>query len=720
MMGIAGPAQRPFAGLRRARFALLAVGFALLIGLLMILDRAFPPTMDRLADQGTIVRDHQGQWVHGFTNGAGRWQFAADLGHIDPAFIEELIAIEDKRFYTHVGVDGRALIRAMINGARAGRIVSGASTLTMQTARLLEPRPRTVGAKIIEMIRALQLERRYSKDEILAAYLTLAPYGGNIQGVEAASLIWFDRPPTYLTPAQRALLIALPQAPEARRPDRRGAAARQARHTILQKIVSTGLISAEVARQADTDPMPTRRHILPRAAWHLAHEAAKADQHASGQSGGRLTLDLALQRRAENMLATYLRHREMPVTGAIIIVENKTRAVRALVGSSGLAQPGGWNDLTRAVRSPGSTLKPFIYAMAFDDGSLQPDQVINDMPRAFQGYSPENFDRTFRGEVRIRDALQHSLNVPAVLALDQVGASRFAAALEMVGVRMRTRQRAKSDDGLALALGGAGITLRELAALYTGIANGGQVAPLIWREQEITETADPSNSHQLVSTQAAQRITDILRTAPSLAGRLPATLTEAAPAVAFKTGTSYGFRDAWTAGYTDDYTIIVWIGRADGAPRPGATGRKSAAPLLFSLFDMVQEEPSAQTHVAHGPHGFARTPEEMVLDAIAAPIAVRPLRTSRPQITFPRDQVSLFLSFDSPAQTQDTQHRGFVLAARGGAQPLNWFVNGKGLTSHSGESGPVWRPAGPGFFDIAVTDAAGQSHSVQVRVHGRL
>ncbi|MEL7200726.1 MAG: penicillin-binding protein 1C [Pseudomonadota bacterium] len=682
---------------------------------ILLLDRVFPPPLARLADQGIIVRDHQGQWVHGFTNEAGRWQFAADLSKIDPAFIEELIAIEDQRFYDHPGVDGQALIRAMINGVRAGRIVSGASTITMQTARLLEPRPRTLTAKAIEMIRALQLERRLTKEEILSAYLTLAPYGSNIQGVHAASLIWFQRPPTYLTPAQRALLIALPQAPEARRPDRRGKSAKRARNKILDKIVSTGLLSAEDARQAARDRVPTERHPLPRAAWHLAHQTANDPDWQPGALNDRLTLDLTLQRRAQAMLATYLGQGDDAVTGAIIIVENKSRAVRALVGSSGLERPGGWNDLTRAVRSPGSTLKPFIYAMAFDDGSLAPDQVINDMPRSFQGYRPENFDRTFRGEVRIRDALQHSLNIPAVLALDQVGASRFAAALDMVGVRMRTVRRAKSADGLALALGGVGITMRELATLYTGLANGGEIAPLVWA----VDAARPekTGTYQLISARAAQRITEILRTAPSLAGRTPAALTQAAPAIAFKTGTSYGFRDAWTAGYTDEYTIVVWIGRADGAPRPGETGRKTAAPLLFSLFDLVGETPARTSLVADA------APEEepaLHLANIPVPAPIRDRRASKPQITYPRDQVSLYLSFDDAKPAQISKQRGFVLAARGGSGPLRWFVNGKGLPVVDGAGGPLWRPDRPGFFDIAVTDAAGQSHSVQVRVHAGL
>ena len=676
------------------------------ITLVVALDIAFPPPLSRLDDLSPVVLDRDGRWVHGFTNQEGRWRLRADLGDIDPEFITHLIAIEDKRFYSHAGVDLRAVVRAGSSSARAGRIVSGASTITMQTARLLEPRPRNFGSKIVEMIRALQIERRLNKEEILSAYLSLAPYGGNIQGVRAASLIWFGKEPQYLTLAEQALLIALPQAPEARRPDRRAKAARQSRTAILNKLHQKGLIDDRQFAENREVGLPQSRSALPRAAWHLSHELT----HSSDQTSSlvRTTLDLDMQKGAETLLSAYLAHNKDDATGALLIVENKTKQVRALVGSSGLDAKGGWNDLTRAIRSPGSTLKPFIYAMAFDDGVLSPGSVINDMPRSFGGYSPENFDRTFRGEVRIREALQHSLNVPAVMALEQVGADRFRAALSMTGAPLHTRARANTSNGLALALGGAGIDMRSLASLYAALADDGAVSPLVWY-QDANAQSSKQRSYQLISKPVTEQITEILRKAPSLAGRLPAHLTTTAPEIAFKTGTSYGFRDAWAAGYSDDYTIIVWIGRADGAPRPGHTGRRTAAPLLFTLFDHVRENNPTLPLPDSAP---VQEDTSMALARVRT-IQVRPIVDSAaPRIVFPAPHVELFL----PEENVIKPHHGYALVARGGLGELNWYVNGQKVKKDVVGNRPIWQPETAGFFDVTVIDEAGRSSAIKVRV----
>lgn len=660
-------------------------------------DVLLPPPLERAAKTSPLTLDRNGAWLHGFTTSEGRWRFQASLDETDPVFINRLIAIEDKRFRSHWGVDPLAVMRAGFSAAKSGRIVSGASTITMQTARLLEPRPRTMGSKLIEMVRAIQIERRLTKDEILELYLTLAPYGGNIEGVRAASLIYFGKEPVRLTDAQQALLIALPQAPEARRPDLRAAAAKAARVEVLEKLVRIGVLDRKKAVEGDEAALPVGRQALPRFAYHAAYRLS-ADE-AADRAPVISTIDRTLQTRAETMLRSYtVRHNKEAaddVTASLLIVDNKTREVRASVGSSGLDAAGGWIDLTMASRSPGSTLKPFIYALAIEDGLAGPSTVIDDMPRSFGGYSPENFDRTFRGEVHLREALQHSLNVPAVRALDRIGAPRFAAALKSSGVTLETPDRANNSPGLALALGGAGVSAQELAILYAALGDNGKVRPLAWTIAD--ETADAS-AYRLMSEDTARRISDILAGAPSLAGRAPAHLSRKAMRVAYKTGTSYGYRDAWAAGHGGGYTVVVWVGRADGASRPGWTGRKAAAPLLYDIFDMLEregditEEPFVDNMEAE--------PSIMMARFNTSP------RETTPEIVFPRNGVEVFLS----------SARGFALAARGGAVGYRWYVNGEPLSREQSSGRAVWRPSEAGFYDVTVVDGAGRAATSKVRV----
>ncbi len=671
---------------RRISFAALAVVMSI-----AALDLLFPPPLDRATQLSPLVTDRDGEWLHAFATPEGRWRFEADLETIDPVFVERLIAVEDKRFYAHWGVDPFAVLRAGLSSAKAGHVVSGASTITMQTARLLEPRERTFGAKLAEMMRALQIERRLSKREILELYLTLAPYGGNIEGVRAASRIYFDKEPTRLTDAEQALLIALPQAPEARRPDLRGKAAMLARKEILQKLAAAGVMDEIHATEADEARLPRSRHKLPRMAYHAAQELARAEKPGVIRS----TLDASLQTRAEKTLTQYVKQFDDGATASLIIVENRTRAVRASVGSSGLDVKGGWIDLTNATRSPGSALKPFIYGLAFEAGYASANTVIDDMPRAFGDYAPENFDRTFRGEVRVREALQHSLNVPAVRALDRIGASRFAALIRAAGVELKTPNRADKSPGLALALGGAGVTAREIATLYAGLGSGGEVAPLIWKAEGEKQ---PDHAYRLFSADTAARISSILAGAPALEGRAPADLSREVSRVAFKTGTSYGYRDAWAAGHGGGYTVVVWVGRADGAPRPGATGRKTAAPLLFEIFDMLDRDGATEGDI-----------EEIEDDAPVLAMARfdRAQETTPPQIVFPRDGVEVFMG---------STQRGFSLAARGGEGDLRWYVNGEPLSLEETSGRHVWRPVRAGFYDVTVVDKAGRKSRSKVRV----
>lgn len=661
------------------------------ISLVAFLDVALPPPLEDAAAVSAIVTDRNGYWLHAFAAQEGRWRFSADLDDIDPAFIKELIAIEDKRFWSHWGVDPLAVARAAISSARSGEVVSGASTITMQTARLLEPRARTLTSKLLEMLRAFQLERRLTKRQILELYLTLAPYGGNIEGIRAASLIYFSKEPGRLTLAERALLIALPQAPESRRPDRNAEAAKQARAGVLVQLEGLGLIEADIAAEANAAPAIAARIEFPRAAYHaalsLAGHAAPAESLISS------TIDIAHQTTAERIVAAHAKRLDDGATAAAIVVDNRSMNIVALVGSSGLDAEGGWIDLTRAVRSPGSLLKPFIYAMAFEDGVLGPDTIIDDMPRGFGGYRPENFDRAFRGEVRVREALQHSLNVPAVATLEKLGVERFSAALKAAGARVFQRRSAKADPSLALALGGAGVTMRDVAMLYASLANGGAVRPL---RLQGSEDASP-DSVQLFSAASADRINAILRGAPSLAGRAPASLSATAPVIAYKTGTSYGFRDAWAAGHADGLTVVVWVGRADGAPRPGETGRKAAAPLLFALIDALTKGPVRQyDEPTTDPQTFTH-----------ARLDIRPEQTP-PTILYPTPGSEIF-----PGAFGGD---GVVFAASGGAGGYAWYVDGIPIGDFAGDGRPVWRPSAPGFYDVSVVDSTGRAAVAKVRV----
>jgi len=672
---------------RRRKFAALAA----VLASVAVADIALPPPLEKARSVSAIVTDKNGYWLHAFATPEGRWRFSADLDDIDPVFIRELIAVEDKRFWRHWGIDLAAVARAAVTSAASGEIVSGASTITMQTARLLEPRRRTLASKLMEMLRAIQLERRLSKREILELYLTLAPYGGNLEGVRAASLVYFGREPDQLSPAERALLIALPQAPEARRPDRHAAAAKAARAGVLGRLVSVELLAESVASEARDAPAIGARKIFPRVAYHAAR--AQSRRAASGDSVVKTTIDFPKQLTAERLVAAHVAGFTDDATASAIVIDNATMEVVASVGSSSLGAKGGWIDLTSAVRSPGSLLKPFIYAMAFEDGVLGPDTVIDDMPRGFGGYRPENFDRMFRGEVRVREALQHSLNVPAVATLERVGVDRFSAALKSAGFHIFQRRSATERTSLALALGGAGVTMRDVAVLYAGLANRGRIRPLTF----VSDTGDLSGSVQLFSPESADRINAILRGGPSLAGRAPAALSASAPVIAYKTGTSYGYRDAWAAGHAGGLTIVVWVGKADGAPRPGETGRKAAAPLLFALMESLTNGAAKPLYDDAAPvETFAR----VRLD--------RSPEDTPPAILFPVPGSEIY-----PGASGGD---GVVLAAKGGAGGYAWYVDGAAVKDEFGDGRPAWRPSAPGFYDIAVVDSNGRSATAKVRV----
>jgi penicillin-binding protein 1C len=656
---------------------------------LFALDVALPPPLERAQVVSPVVVDKDGAWLRAFTTADGKWRLAARLHEIDPEFKRRLIAVEDRRFWFHPGVDPLALARATFTWARSGRITSGGSTITMQLARLIEPRPRTIPSKLIEIVRAFQIERRLSKRQILAAYLTVAPYGGNLEGVRAASRGYFLRDPQGLSEAEMALLIALPQAPEARRPDRRPEAARRARDRVLAKFVAHGLTTPRLAAEARAAPVPGRTPF-PVLADRAAERLVRRDP---GAPVIRSTLDAGLQRSLETLVAGELRLRDADTSAAVVVVEVEGRRVRASVSGAERGRAGAFLDMTRAVRSPGSALKPFIYGLALDDGIAAPETLIEDTPRRFGGYLPENFDRRFHGEVRLFEALQHSLNLPAVATLQKVGAARFEAALTQAGARPRFPRRQLSEPGLALALGGVGLTLEEVTTLYAALGDGGTARPLAY-----TESARWRAS-RLMKPESAAKILGILAKTPSPAGRAPSALIEGAPQIAFKTGTSYGFRDAWAFGVGAGYAVGVWIGRPDGAPRPGATGRAESLPLLYAVFDRLTPA-GAPLMIAGDEARAAPGQRRLDHDGVA----------TGPAILFPPDNAEVLVTDYGDGA------RGVALAAQGGAAPLIWYAEGVRVAEESTSGRAIWRPSTPGFHEVMVVDAEGRRARSRVRV----
>jgi penicillin-binding protein 1C len=688
------PNLSPIKGERRAKyvpiFTKALVGFVGLQVTLFALSAIFPPDMTRARHSSPVALDRRGVWLRALPVEDGRWRIRTDLGRTDDTFKKRLIAVEDARFYGHLGVDPLAVVRAAGSAILHGRATSGASTLTMQTARLLEPRPRNLGSKLIEMIRAVQLESRLTKRETLALYLTLAPYGGNLEGVRAASLAYFGHEPTSLTDGEQALLIALPQSPEARRPDRRPEAARLARRAVLDKMVRAKVLSEAAAVEAEAEPLP-RRGPFPALAWNVAGELAKAAPVT--QASVISTIDADLQARLEPMAAAVAATQGTDAAAAILVVEIKGRAVRAAVGSAGRDRPGGWVDMTRALRSPGSALKPFIYAMAMDDGLVAADTQLTDSATRFADYQPENFDRVFHDKVTVREALTHSLNVPAVATLERLGPEAFAGRIEAAGAHLARPKSELKAAGLALALGGEGITLRDLVLLYAALGDGGIAKPLAWTQAD-AKLREKSGGTRMVRPEAARQVLDILREAPAPRGRAPSALTLGGPAMAFKTGTSYGFRDAVAAGVVGGYAIIVWTGRADGGARGGLTGRDAALPLLFDVADVVGAPTAAPRPIA---------PK-------AAPQALQTLRaqTEGPRLIFPPDGAAVQVEALGP------RSRGLVLAA--GGDDLTWYVAGTPLTADPVSGRVVWRPSAPGFYKLSVVDGQGRKAFARVRI----
>lgn len=728
----------------------------------------------------TVIEYRDGSFAHVLIAPDGRWRVPIALDEIDPAYLDALLALEDRRFRWHAGVDPLAAARAAVANLAGGRVRSGASTLTMQLVRMLEPRPRTLRSKLVEAARAVQLELRLSKREILAAYLERVPYGRNLEGVESASLAFFGHRATHLSAAEIATLLAVPQAPAQRRPSpERATILRAARDGIAARLAGAGALplgegparrsAAEVLDELVRTPAPVSAHPFPREAPHAARWIAGA---RPDEIRIRTTLDPGAQRIAERVLAA---HREGLArdgiwNGAVAVADPGTGELLALAGNLAFddAAHAGQIAAFARPRSPGSALKPLVYALAIDRGLAGPDALVPDVPRSYGGYEPRNFDGTWSGLVRLEDALSRSLNVPFVALLQRVGVEPFLGTLERIGVT--SLRRDPGHYGLSAAVGGLELTPLELLSLYATLANGGRAVPL-------HAIPGPAPAREILSPGAAWL------TARALALRdrpdFPERRRHAAlpPGVAWKTGTSFGFRDAWAAGFTQRFAAVVWLGNLDRTPSVHLVGADAAGPVLFDVLEALDPRSPPQ-----GPAPAALAEVEVCAYSGHLPTEACPHRkvVLAPRRAVPTEPCPYHVALEVEVATgravapgcragRATERRTYVvwpasvrrwlsdqerrlpsppLAAAGCAAPagappvllspgpsevvlmlpgvdpadqeipleaeapgtarLSWFVDGAYLGTASAEERVWWRPR-PGRHEVLVADEAGRS-----------
>lgn len=551
-----------------------ATGLLLCLGVFLV-DRLHPITLDS-PNQSTVVLADDGSPLRSYPSADGVWRHKVAVADVSPHYIAALIQYEDRYFNYHPGVNPAALFRGAYQWIKNGHIVSGGSTLSMQVVRLIDGQnARTLWGKAKQSTRALQLEAHYSKAEILDYYLNYAPMGGMVEGVEMGARTYFGKPAKHLSHAEAAMLAVLPQSPTRNRPDREPARAQAMRDKVLARMQTNGVWTVDIVADAKMERIVAQPPTNISAAWlaPLAAERVKSEKKA--QQVVQTTIDANLQARIESLLQDRVRSLPPKASIAALVMENDTMYVRAYVGSADMhdAERSGHVDMTRAVRSPGSALKPFLYAIALDDGLVHSESLLSDAPQNFGGYAPGNFQATFSGPISVTEALQRSLNVPAVDLLERTQPIRFASRLRAGGLRLRMDEGATPN--LSLILGGGGTTLEELVGAYRAFAVGGMAGkPRLHKDAPIVQ-------NRMMSEGAAWIIRDVLEGGSH--PDKPAGDITSRPPFAWKTGTSFGFRDAWAVGVTDRYTIGIWLGRPDGTPNPGYFGANSAAPLARDI-----------------------------------------------------------------------------------------------------------------------------------------
>lgn len=667
-----------------------------------------------------IVVDRSDHLLRAFTTNSGRWRLPLSSEDVAPHYFKLLLNFEDKNFYHHSGIEPKAFVRAAWQWGRNGKIISGGSTLTMQVARLITAQKnkkpsyrnrarsqdspkqrRSLATKFAQIKLAIRLEKQLTKRQILELYLQLAPFGGNLEGVRAASLAYFGKEPKSLSLAEAATLVAIPQSPEVRRPDRFPQRTLYARNRVLKLAFQNGAISKGDYLFALRQKMISKRLAFPMIAPHLSEQVA----HQKKIPIIKTTLNRHLQEKLERLAKSHALRLGKGLSSAILVVNHQTGEVLSHVGAADYFDHNRFGpiDMTRSIRSPGSTLKPFIYGMGFDAGLAHPETLIEDSPVRYGLYAPENFDSKFHGTVTLRKALQTSLNIPAVKLLAAIKPARFSARFRYAGLHKSI------PNNLAIALGGVGFSLFDLTQAYMHIANPGSAVAIhsiprtgLGAEKQIFK------HRPLLSKQAAYYVSHILRGATPPKNAKPGEL-------AYKTGTSYGYRDGWAVGFDGKYLVAVWIGRPDGGATTNLTGIGAAGPLLFDTFQHIGEERVAFSSAPPGiikASGDDLPPPLRYFDKKKRRMManIRDTAIERVQIAFPPKGAEFHMA------TRQKGNFHISLKAEGGKLPLTWLVDGKLISSKAYMRESLFRPNEKGFMEFSVIDALGKTDRVQIRV----
>ncbi|WP_276500442.1 penicillin-binding protein 1C [Terrimonas pollutisoli] len=553
------------------------IGLLLLFVVFLLLNLIFP-LPDKI-EYSTVITDNKGEVINVYLTADEKWRMKTELQEISPLLRKTIVAKEDKYFYSHPGVNPLAITRAFFKNLLRMKRTSGASTITMQVARALDPGKRNILNKIRESFRALQLEWKYDKNEILQLYLNLVPYGGNIEGVKAAAFLYFKKNPDHLSLAEITALSIIPNRPSSLVIGKNNDHVVAERNKWLQKFANEKVFTKKEIEDALAEPLTATRGTVPHYAPHLSYQLKQ-----QGNILNKTTINLNTQLKTEKLVEDYVRAQRLRniKNAAVVIIDNKSHKIISYVGSSDFTDTtdGGQVNGAKAIRQPGSTLKPLLYAMCFDEGLLTPKTVMTDVPVNYEGYAPENYDRKFNGYITTEYALEHSLNIPAVKSLKLLGHEKLIQKLS--DCNFKQVQKDKPKLGLSMILGGCGTTLEELTGLFAAFANDGiYYVPSFLQDDSITRKT------RVVSPAAVYMINEILSKVNRPDFPLNWTATERMPKIAWKTGTSYGRRDAWSIGYNKNYTVGVWVGNFSGVGVADLSGATIATPLLFKIFNTL-------------------------------------------------------------------------------------------------------------------------------------
>lgn len=555
------------------------------VAIFFLLNWLFP--LPGRVEYSTIITDNKGTVIHAFLTSDEQWRMKTSLEEISPLLRKTIIQKEDRHFYSHPGVNPFAMGRAFVRNIIRGKRTSGASTITMQVARALEPKRRTYANKLVEVFRALQLEMKYSKDEILQLYLNLLPYGGNIQGVKSASILYFGKNPDHLSLAEITALSIIPNRPSTLVIGRSNEVIVQERNRWLKLFAKQKVFTQKEIEDALNEPLTAQRGTVPRFVPHLAWKLKR-------EVGGDIihtNIRMNEQMKIEKLVEDYARSLSLKNihNAAVVVIDNQTHEVISYAGSANFhdTTDGGQVNGAAAIRQPGSTLKPLLYGLCFDEGLLTPKTVMTDVAINYAGYAPENYDRNFYGYVTAEFALENSLNIPAVKGLRMLGKDRFVT--ELVKCNFKQVKKDRQKLGLSLILGGCGTTLEEMTALYSAFANEG-----LWVKPSFVKNSKPSTPARLLSPAATFMVNEILSRINRPDFPLNWQSTEHLPKIAWKTGTSYGRRDAWSIGYNKKYTVGIWVGNFSGIGVPDLSGASVATPLLFKIFNTIDYDPDQE------------------------------------------------------------------------------------------------------------------------------